>query len=123
MSQANKDIVRRYLDRLGERNADGAVELIADDATWWWVGGRTGGKADLKATFAKIFGLTDSMKFTIVSEIAEGDRVATEAKVEYHTKDGRVLGNDVQLTVTLKNGKFQDVHEYYDMSRPPLKLP
>ncbi len=117
----NKDVVRRYLKCLGERNAAAAGDCLADDVTWWWVGGRTGGKADLRATHERIFSLTNSMLFTIGNEVAEGDMVATEAKVVYQTKDGRELHNDVQLTVTLKNGKFQDVREYYDMSRPPLK--
>lgn len=124
MDQAakNKDVVRRYLKHLDARDAAGAGTLIADTANWWWVGGRTGGKADIRATHERIFGLTESMTFEIVSEVAEGDKVATEAKVTYHTKDGRVLHNDVQLTVKLKDGKFVDVREYYDMSRPPLTL-
>jgi ketosteroid isomerase-like protein len=118
----NKDVVRRYLQAIDDRDAAGAAALIADDVDWWFVGKGKAVKADVEAIYPALFSLTNAMHFKIIDQIAEGDRVATLAEVTYHTKDGRTINNDIQLSCTIKNGKLQAVREFYDMSKPPLKL-
>ena len=45
-----------------------------------------------------------------------------QAKVVYHTKDGRTLDNDIVLITTVTGGKIQDAREDYNLGAPPLKL-
>jgi ketosteroid isomerase-like protein len=119
---ANKEIIKQYLAHLEARDAAAAATLIADDATWWYVDRGFLKKENIQATHARILELTNAMTFSITGQIAEGAWVATEMHVLYKTKDGRDLDNDVHMSARIKDGKLQEVREYYNMSRPPLSL-
>jgi ketosteroid isomerase-like protein len=119
---ANKDLVRRYLGHLEARDAAAAAALIADDVSWWYVDRGYLKKENITATHARIFSLTDAMTFSVTNQIEEGDWVATEVHVLYKTKDGRDLDNDVHMSMRIKDGKLQEVREFYNMNRPPLSL-
>jgi steroid delta-isomerase-like uncharacterized protein len=74
---ANKDVVRRFIDRvLANGSTDAVDELVADDFvshTW----GITGdGRAKLRATTERVHSTLSDVRFTVEEIIGEGDLVA-----------------------------------------------
>lgn len=120
--ETNKQLVRDYLAHLEARDGAAAAALMADDVSWWYVDRGFLKKENITATHQRIFSLTNAMTFTITVQIAEGDWVATETHVQYKTKDGRDLDNDVHMAMRIVDGKIREVREFYNMGRPPLSL-
>lgn len=56
----------------------------------------------------------EGLRFTILSAIAEPDRVAVEAESYGKVADGRLYNNHYHFLFELKDGKIQTVREYLD---------
>ncbi len=119
----NKRVVREFCEHFKKSNADGLVDAMTDDATWW-VNGKphlfpsSGTKTKEEA--AKMFdnmlsAYTDGLDMQIVSIIGEGDIVAAETRSHTTTRTGRVYENEYALFFTIRDGKVAKVREYTDL--------
>jgi steroid delta-isomerase-like uncharacterized protein len=89
---ANKALVRRFIDEIFVRGRPEAVdELLADDFvshTWRATGD---GKGDLKRAIDRLSNVLANVSFTVEDVIAEGDRVAVRVTAQA-TQVGQFMG-------------------------------
>lgn len=120
--EANKAIVSDFFRRISAADVSGALDLLAEDATWQ-LPGKPGSTPVVgvrsKAQMARLFqnmmqGLKHGMQMTVQSLTAEGDRVSVEAESRGELQNGRVYNNQYHFLMTLADGKIRVVHEYYD---------
>ncbi|MDX0585348.1 nuclear transport factor 2 family protein [Sinorhizobium medicae] len=119
----NKRVAREFCDHFRKSNAEGLIDGMTDDATWW-VNGKphlfpsSGTKTKEEA--AKMFrnmlsAYTDGLDMRIVSIIGEGDIVAAETRSHAITKTGKVYENEYAFLFTIRDGKVAKVREYTDL--------
>ncbi|MBY5796232.1 nuclear transport factor 2 family protein [Rhizobium leguminosarum] len=119
----NKRVVREFCDHFRKSNAEGLIDAMTDDATWW-VNGKphlfpsSGTKTKEEA--AKMFrnmlsAYTDGLDMRIVSIIGEDDIVAAETRSHAITKTGKVYENEYAFLFTIRDGKVAKVREYTDL--------
>lgn len=119
----NKRVAREFCDHFRKSNAEGLIDAMTDDATWW-VNGKphlfpsSGTKTKEEA--AKMFrnmlsAYTDGLDMRIVSIIGEGDIVAAETRSHAITKTGKVYENEYAFLFTIRDGKVAKVREYTDL--------
>lgn len=119
----NKRVVREFCDHFKKSNADGLIDAMTDDATWW-----VNGKPHLfpssgtrtKEEAAKMFrnmlaAYADGLEMQIVSIMGEGDIVVAETRSHATTRTGRVYENEYALFFTVRHGKVAKVREYTDL--------
>jgi uncharacterized protein len=121
-TEENKKIASDLLARLSAGDVAGALDMMADDATWW-IAGKPGqlpvvGTRD-KAQIARVFHgmigqLTNGLRMTVKSAIAEGDRVALEVESYGELRNGRVYNQEYHMLFTIRDGKVSAVKEYLD---------
>ena len=91
-TDANKALVRRFVDEIFIKGNDNAVdELLAPDFrshTWPSTGD---GRADLKAAIKRVSAGLSDPEFTVDDLIAEGDRVAARLTASA-TQTGEMMG-------------------------------
>ena len=120
--EQNKAVAHRLFERFTASDIDGVMALMTDDATW-----RIPGKKELsptaglytKANIEKLFrrmlaGLTGGLRMTLVSAIAEGDRVAAEVVSSGDLKNGRQYRQEYHFLLEFQDGKIRAVREYLD---------
>jgi ketosteroid isomerase-like protein len=118
----SKQIALDLFARFTAADIDGAMDLMADDVSW-----RLPGKPELLATagvydkkrlrrlFDRMYSqLVDGLKMTVLSSIAEGDRVAVEVESSGDLRNGRQYRQQYHFAITLRDGKIAVVHEYLD---------
>jgi len=118
----NKDVVRRFLAKFGNGDADGLIDSLTDDAIWW-IGGKPAdlpqagpkSKAEISAVLrgigAKIPGGID---MSIRGMIGEGDKVAAEVEARGEITNGRTYNNEYHFLFTIRDGRISSVKEYHD---------
>jgi len=118
----NKEIVRQFLARFGNGDADGLIDSLTDDATWW-IGGKPGDlpqagakskeaiSAVLRGVGAKIPG---GIQMSIKGMIGEGDKVAAEVEAYGEITNGRIYNNEYHFLFTIRDGRVAGVKEYHD---------
>jgi len=73
----NKAVVRRFISEIfQELRPESVDELAADDFAWHRPTGQSGDKEFLRDSTTRMAGALKDLRFTILDEIAEGDRVA-----------------------------------------------
>jgi ketosteroid isomerase-like protein len=120
--EENKAVASGFFTRINAKDIAGALEMMAEDATW-----RLPGKPELapvagvrsKAEIARMFHgmfrqLKDGLKMTLKSVIGEGDKVALEAESYGELQNDRIYNNEYHFSMTIRDGKISAVHEYYD---------
>jgi len=98
------------------------MALMTDDATW-----RIPGKKELTPTagvytkerIGRLFrrmldNLTGGLRMTVLSSIAEGDRVALEVTSSGDLKNGRLYRQEYHFIMEFRDGKISAVREYLD---------
>lgn len=120
--EANKQLVRELFARFSVNDIAGALELLADDVSWW-IAGKPGaqpacGEHD-KVWMAGLFGRMVSQfdgptQMTVRGLIAEGDKVAVEVVGDGKLRDGRCYQNEYHLLLTIRDGEIAAVREYLD---------
>jgi ketosteroid isomerase-like protein len=122
MDESSKALATEFFARFDANDVAGALELLADDATWWMAGKPDvlpGAGSRTKAEMARVFRdmtrrLKHGLRMTVLSSIAEGDRVALEVVSHGELENGRVYDNEYHFLVTVRDGKIRAVREYYD---------
>ncbi len=117
--QANKQVVLDFWEAFSNSRFDEALDLLADDATWWIAGTTDISGEYSKAQFADLVkGIAENapngIKVTPDTLTAEGDRVSMEAESYGEISNGKVYNNFYHFMHTLRNGKLVSVKEYLD---------
>ena len=118
----NRATAQRLFDLFCASDIDGVLALMTDDATW-----RIPGKKELTPTagvytkerIGRLFrrmieGLTTGLRMTVLSSIAEGDRVALEVVSSGDLKNGRQYRQEYHFLMEFRDGKISAVREYLD---------
>jgi hypothetical protein len=118
-AEQNKQIVTDFLKSFSAGDFEAALEVIAEDGTWWVAGSMPISGIRTKAEFAELLGgVGDMLEGPIVIDpyamTAEGDRVAVEATSKGEHVNGKSYRNEYHFLFVLKNGKIREVKEYLD---------
>ena len=121
-TEHNKATAQRFFDLFSASDLDGIMALMTDDATW-----RIPGKKELTPTagvytkerIGRLFrrmldNLTGGLRMTVLSSIAEGDRVALEVTSSGDLKNGRLYRQEYHFIMEFRDGKISAVREYLD---------
>ncbi|MCB1666912.1 MAG: nuclear transport factor 2 family protein [Porticoccaceae bacterium] len=120
--EENKKLVAEFFACFGRKDVDGAMSMMTDDATWW-IGGKKRlfpiaglkTKAEAKDIFdAFVPTSKDGLEIIPTGMVAEGDKVAVEAKSHGEFPSGFVYENEYHFLVTLRDGKVASVKEFLD---------
>ena len=118
----NRATAHRLFELFSAGDIDGVLALMTDDATW-----RIPGKKELTPTagvytkerIGRLFrrmveNLSDGLRMTVLSSIAEGDRVALEVISSGDLKNGRRYRQEYHFLMEFRDGKISAVREYLD---------
>jgi ketosteroid isomerase-like protein len=120
--EENKKIASEFCARFTSKNMAGALEMIAEEATWWIAGkpGQVPGAGIYtKEQVAKLFRrlaeqFERGLQMTITGMIAEGEKVAVELESYGELRNGRVYNNEYHMLLTIRDGKIRAMREYHD---------
>ena len=121
-TERNRVIAQRFFELFSASDIDGVLALMTDDATW-----RIPGKEELTPTagvyskerIGRLFrrmldNLSTGLRMTVLSSIAEGDRVALEVTSSGDLKNGRLYRQGYHFIMEFRDGKICAVREYLD---------
>ena len=121
-TQRNRAAAHRFFELFSASDIEGALALMTDDATW-----RIPGKQELTPTagvynkqrigrlfYRMIDNLAGGLRMTVLSSLAEGDRVAVEATSSGDLKNGRLYRQEYHFLMEFRDGKICAVREYLD---------
>jgi ketosteroid isomerase-like protein len=118
----NKQIATEFFSRFSANDIEGALDTMADDATWW-IAGRPASTPvagiQSKTRIARIFyrmieQTTDGLRMTVKNMTADGDRVALELESYGKLKNGRIYNQEYHTLMVIRDGKISAVREYLD---------
>ena len=120
--EENKRIARELFERFDAGDAAGALDTLADDATWWIAGKpeqQPAAGAHTKEQMAALLSnmmnqLSDGLRMTVKGVVAEGDRVAVEVESDGELRNGRRYSQQYHFVLTIRDGKIISVREYLD---------
>ena len=121
-TQANRGIAESFYRRFDANDIAGALDLMADDLTFW-IAGKPGGNPSAglhtKQEMADIFRrmttrMKDGLRMTVKQVTAEGERVALEVESYGELLNGRVYNQEYHALMTIRGGKIAAVREYMD---------
>jgi uncharacterized protein len=118
----NKATAQRFFELFSASDIDGVLALMTDDATW-----RIPGRKELTPTagiyskerIGRLFrrmidNLSTGLRMTVLSCIAEADRVALEVISSGDLKNGRLYRQEYHFVMEFRDGKISAVREYLD---------
>jgi uncharacterized protein len=118
----NRAAAQRFFESFSTSDLDGALALMTDDATW-----RIPGKKELTPTagvytkerIGRLFrrmldNLSNGLRMSVVSSVAEGDRVALEVTSSGDLKNGRLYRQEYHFLMEFRDGQICAVREYLD---------
>ena len=120
-TQANKALVARFFETFSSGDVPAIIGAMAHDGSWW-VSGKLDGMSG-SYTAAGLAPLLEganagykagALRITPSGMIAEGDKVAVEAKGYAELLDGRKYDCQYHFLITIRGGKVADVREYMD---------
>jgi hypothetical protein len=120
--ERNKQIASEFFSRFSANDIEGALDTMADDATWWIAGRQASTPVagiQSKTRIARIFyrmieQTTDGLRMTVKGMTAEGDRVALELESYGKLKNGRIYNQEYHTLMVMRDGKISAVREYLD---------
>jgi len=121
-TEQSRLVVLGFVENFGAGRVDVALNLLADDATWW-VAGTPGefGLAGLrtKAQLPELFqwlgtAMPQGVQVTVRGITAENERVALEVEARATTASGAAYHNFLHFLFEVRDGKIKSVREYLD---------
>jgi ketosteroid isomerase-like protein len=120
--EQNKKVASDFFSCFDSNDVAGALRAMTDDATWWIAGKPEQQPAAGLYDKEKIAGLlknmggqlTNGLRMTVKSLIAEGDKVALEVGSYGELRNGRVYNQEYHFLLTIREGKISSVREYLD---------
>jgi hypothetical protein len=118
----NRATAQRFFELFSAGDIDGVLALMTDDATWPIPGKKeltpTAGvytKERIGRLFRRMLeNLSSGLRMTVLSSIAEGNRVALEVVSSGDLKNGRQYRQEYHLLMEFREGKISAVREYLD---------
>lgn len=120
-TQANKALVVRFFETFSTGNVPAIIDAMAVDGSWW-VSGKLEGMSG-SYTAAGLAPLlvganagykAGALRIAPTAMIAEGNKVAVEARGYAELLDGRVYDCQYHFLIAIRDGKIGDVREYMD---------
>jgi ketosteroid isomerase-like protein len=118
----NRATANRFFELFSASDIDRALALMSDDATW-----RIPGTKELSPTagvytkekIGRLFrrmvdALSSGLQMTVLSSIAEGERVALEVVSSGDLKNGRRYRQEYHFLIEFRDGMICAVREYLD---------
>ena len=121
-TEANRQIALAFFHHHDTGQAQAALDLLADDCAYW-LAGKPGGNASAglrsKTEMAEIFRLmaqhlNGPLRMEVIGTVAEGDKVAVEARSRGELRNGRRYENEYHVLMTIRDGKIAAAREYMD---------
>jgi uncharacterized protein len=120
--EANRALALKFFEHFTASDIAGALDTMADDATWWIPGKKERSpaaglyqKEKIGRLFARMAGaLKQGLAMKVVSCIAEGDHVAIEVVSSGDLKNGREYRQEYHMLMRFRDGKILSVREYLD---------
>jgi len=121
-TEQNKALAHEFFARFSAGDLDGALATLTADATWLIPGKRdrmpTAGLYT-KERIARLFQamlkqLRGGLQMTVLSAIAEGDRVALEVESSGDLQNGRLYRQQYHFLLQFRDGRICAVREYLD---------
>jgi hypothetical protein len=121
-SATNKAIVTRFFDALNRGDVDFIVDTYAADGCVQTMGSTliSGifSREQIAASAGGIFEVfPEGLKFTALSMVGEGDKVAVEATSEGKHISGQTYTNEYHFLFEFRGGKLLKLKEYMDTER------
>jgi len=120
-TDTNKGIVARFFETFSTGNVPAIIDAMADDGSWWVSGSLDGMSGSYTAAGlapllvgANAGYKAHALQITPTGMIAEGDKVAVEARGYAELLDGRTYDCQYHFLITIRGGKIGDVKEYMD---------
>lgn len=121
-SPSNRDIALRFLAHCFRGEMESALQMLAEDATWWVPGNAEKIKVCGWRDLPRIRRLLDNvrrgwpegMEVRFEGVTAEGERVAVEAESRARMADGRDYQNRYHYLLIVRSGRVAQVREYMD---------
>jgi uncharacterized protein len=118
----NKALALKFFERFTASDIQGALDTMAEDATWWIPGKpERSPSAGLysKERIGRLFNrmiaaLESGLTMTVVSSVGEGDHVALEVVSSGDLRNGRQYRQEYHMLLSFKDGKIVSVREYLD---------
>ena len=112
--EANKAVVRAFLEAFGQGGFAAALRYLSDDCRWW-TAGATYDKEQIAGLGRWMSShLVDGIRMEVGSLTAEGDRVAAEARSHAPLRNGQVYANQYHYLCRVADGRIVDVREHCD---------
>ena len=120
--EESKKIATEFAARFSANDMAGALDMLADDVTWWVAGkpGQVPGAGEFnKGQVAGLFRrmaeqFPRGLRMTIKGMTAEGEKIAVELESYGELPDGRVYNNEYHMLLTIRGGKIIAMREYHD---------
>ncbi|EFH81527.1 ester cyclase [Ktedonobacter racemifer] len=113
--EANKDLVKRYLEMWNTGNVDLANEVLASD----WVDyahPEVKGPESVKQSLSQVRAAFPDFRITIKSIVSEGDMVALRVTIQ-RTHQGKEIISGVMWFVRITDGKMAEMWTGSETSR------
>lgn len=111
--EANKNVVRRYMQAVIDGDIDTVSALQHADCKWWILGVGDVDRTSFIEAVASGLLTAKTRKLEILGLTAEGDRVAVEAKGEMVFSD-KVYRNQYHNLLVIRDGVIVEGKEYMD---------
>ena len=109
-----KSVARAYYEAMNSRDLERILSCYTEDATTWVLGGGPfAGTHPVSREALSAFLASMDIRFTILSMIAEDDRVAVELESE-GTLAGKPYSNRYHNLVIIRDGRVAQLKEYFD---------
>ena len=120
--EESKKIATEFAARFSANDMTGALDMLADDITWWVAGKPDQVPGAGLFTKKQVDGLFRRMaeqfpgglQMTIKGMTAEGEKVAVELESYGELPNGRVYNNEYHMLLTIRGGKISAMREYHD---------
>ena len=120
--EENKRLARQFIDHLTVNDIAGALDLMADDATWWIAGkpdqlpaaGVYDKKRIARLLYNMVGQLPNGLKMIVKNLVAEGDKVAMEVESYGALQNGLIYNQQYHFLLTVRDGKIDSIKEYLD---------
>ena len=117
--EANKEIVREFIDALGKLDGDRFLSFLTEDVMFETPGQFEASGVKTKTMVAKEFPpmraiMPNGLRFEILSMTAEDDRVHVELKGFAKTHLNTDYNNRYHYAIVLRDGKISSFRDYLD---------
>ena len=109
-----KTVIRSFREAVSSSDVEKVLSLFADDATFVRPEGTFKGREEIKRSFVWLLGHYSEFTLNEIDLIVTVDKAVLEFLAEGTTTDGMKHRLPGVLAFHFRNGKIEEVHDYYD---------